>query len=120
MSDLIDRQYALEHYQYVCRRTSCKECPMHTKSTDVLDTFTDCELELFLYDLPSVQPEPRWIPIDDRLPTQEGEYLVCDHNERVFIAKFWTAFGEWGYKDIIAWQETPEPYREETDHAQLD
>ena len=65
--------------------------------------------------VPSAQPETRWVSCEKWLPTQEGEYLVCDHNERVFIAKFWTTFGEWSDKDIIAWQERPEPYREETE-----
>ena len=54
MADYIDRQYAIEHYQHVCRRTNCKECPLHIQVTD---TLTDCELELFLHNLPSAQPE---------------------------------------------------------------
>lgn len=53
--DAVSRQYAIEHYQHVCRRTNCKECPLHIQVTD---TLTDCELELFLHNLPSVQPEP--------------------------------------------------------------
>ena len=57
MDDLISRQYAIEHYPYVCRRTNCKECPLHMKATDMGDTFTDCELELFLYNLPPTQPD---------------------------------------------------------------
>ena len=50
--DLISRQYAIKHYQHVCRRTNCKECPLHIQVTD---TLTDCELELFLHNLPSAQ-----------------------------------------------------------------
>ena len=57
MDDLISRQAAIENYQYVCRRTSCKECPLHMKATDMGDRFTDCELELFLHNLPSVHPD---------------------------------------------------------------
>lgn len=52
--DCVSRQYAIEHYQHVCRRTACKECPLHIQVTD---TLTDCELELFLHNLPSAQPE---------------------------------------------------------------
>lgn len=58
MKDSVSRQAAIENYQYVCRLTSCAECPLHMKATDMGDTFTDCELELFLYNLPSAQPEP--------------------------------------------------------------
>lgn len=54
MADYIDRQIAIEHYQYVCRRTNCKECPLHIQVTD---TLTDCELELFIHNLPSAQPQ---------------------------------------------------------------
>ena len=59
MADYIDRQYAIEHYQHVCRRTKCKECPLHIQVTD---TLTDCELELFLHNLPSADAveEPEW------------------------------------------------------------
>jgi len=59
--DAVSRQYAIEHYQHVCRRTSCKECPLHIQVTD---TLTDCELELFLHNLPSAQIERkkgRWV-----------------------------------------------------------
>ena len=55
MADYIDRQYAIEHYQHVCRRTNCKECPLHIQVTD---TLTDCELELFLHNLPSADVQP--------------------------------------------------------------
>lgn len=67
--DCISRQYAIDHYQHVCRRTSCKECPLHMKATDMGDTFTDCELELFLYNLPSAQSEP-----------------LTDKEQRIFLA----------------------------------
>ena len=69
MNDLIDRQYAIENYQHVCRRTSCKECPLHTKSTSFgsgIHEFSDCELELFLRNLPSID-----IPINVAIVVHE-------------------------------------------------
>ena len=71
--DCVSRQYAIEHYQHVCRRTTCKECPLHIQVTD---TLTDCELELFLHNLPSAQPERKkgmWLP--DNRPG--GGFWVC-------------------------------------------
>ena len=126
MDDLISRQAAIENYQYVCRRTSCKECPLHMKATDMGDTFTDCELELFLHNLPSVQPEPRWIPVEDkgRLPRDGQRVLVTDEDGEIDIAYFidFTNIDEsveWWAHDYqchpIAWSETPKPYERSED-----
>lgn len=117
IDDLISRQAAIDaiYKQHIHGKNLRKfvERLGHTDafSAGILDAVSAVE------DLPSAQPETRWISCEKRIPTQEGEYLVCDHNERVFIAKFWTAFGEWGDNDIIAWQKAPEPYRKETEDA---
>ena len=81
MDDLISRQYAIKYYPHVCRRTSCKECPLHIQVTN---TLTDCELELFLHNLPSA---PQWIPVKTR---------PMDEEERAY------------YTEIYSWELTDE------------
>ena len=165
MADLIDRQYAIEHYQYACGRTSCKECPLHMKATDMGDTFTDCELELFLYNLPPAQPdldewctdckeydqekhccprwnrvirktaeevrqhaqpEPRWIPVEDkeRLPRDGQRVLITDEDGEIEVACIvdYSDIGEdieWWAHDYkchpIAWMPLPKPYKRSED-----
>lgn len=64
--------------------------------------------------LPSVQPEPKWIPCSERLPEGNGQFLISTRNWIVYVAKY--AFGKWqGFfnKNCIAWMPLPEPYRED-------
>ena len=62
-----------------------------------------------LCDLPSAQ---QWIPCSERLPDQNGKYLVVGRQKAINILKFdggrW--YGKWG---VVAWLPLPSPYREE-------
>ena len=61
-----------------------------------------------------------WIPVSERLPDKEGNYLITaqptyNHAKDIRIAH-WA--GRWaGYvkSEIIAWMPLPEPYMEEQD-----
>jgi hypothetical protein len=59
--------------------------------------------------LPSAQ---QWIPCSERLPDQNGKYLVVGRQKAINILKFdggrW--YGKWG---VVAWMPLPSPYREE-------
>lgn len=62
----------------------------------------------------------RWIPVNERLPETNGEYLVTvntDDGLEVYQDMFWAwgcLWDDWG-KAVIAWMELPEPYKE-ADH----
>lgn len=65
---------------------------------------------------------PRWIPVTERLPEEEGQYLVsCDTDYGVEVGRFYIDedgeryFGcDWNDpEDIEAWMPLPAPYREE-------
>ena len=69
-------------------------------------------------------PEPHWIPCNERLPEEDGEYLVTVKSDYMhyttrawFFVKYkiWNKqYDEGGYEArITAWMPTPEPYREE-------
>ena len=69
-------------------------------------------------DMPSVQPEPQWIPVSERVPTEDGKYMVtiygCGWNGKTFtsvsvaecIGKRWV-----GNNGVIAWMPLPEAYK---------
>ena len=71
-------------------------------------------------DLPSAQPEQRWIPCSERLP-EEGEIVLTQANIENMISlcvasrqdyNYWKG---WNTREInvVAWMPLPEPYQEE-------
>ena len=67
----------------------------------------------YINEVPSAQPEPRWIPCSEKLPTKPGRYLVTQkipYGMRVTIAYFdWNEFLD----EAVAWMSPPEPYKGE-------
>lgn len=69
--------------------------------------------------LPSVQPEPHWIPCSERLPKETGEYLVtkisigwnCKDYTENDIAYWDNHKGFCKAEKVIAWMPILEPYR---------
>ena len=71
-------------------------------------------------DFPAADVEPRWIPVTERLPEQEGRYLVsCNTDYGIEVARMYIDedgeryFGcDWNDPDDIeAWMPLPEPYK---------
>ena len=85
---------------------------------------------------PTINPEPRWIPCSERLPEDDGEYLVWmrwdfEDEPSYSIVNYDAnaeAFGEWHeyfdkytlgslgsdfeeIKGVIAWMPLPEPWK---------
>lgn len=110
MSDLIDRQAAINAIENT-------ECELTPKAWDEL---TDSIMQV-----PSAQ---QWILCSERMPNDDGEYLVCfEENYRqeygfseVGIAPFESdceSFGVWKYDGsdfydipVVAWTELPKTY----------
>ena len=70
------------------------------------------EINTILNELPSVTPqEPRWIPVTERLPKENGGYLVAVKQGYVTTA-LWVGSAE-KWKEITAWMPLPEPYGED-------
>ena len=99
MDDLISREKAIEILGEHCKMDYNKICGK------------DCECVEYmaLRDLPSAQ---QWIPCSERLPDQNGKYLVVGRQKAINILKFdggrW--YGKWG---VVAWMPLPEPYKGE-------
>lgn len=76
--------------------------------------------EGLLYLVPSAD---RWIPCSERLPSEQGQYLVtfplCNGEPWVYIlsfnkGKFYETDDEWGdveYDDVTAWMPLPKPWK---------
>ena len=109
MSDLIDRQAAIDQYGdwYVEEGTA--------------EGFIS-DMRHFLEMLPSA--EPQWIPVSERLPKETGIYLVTLKTDGVayfedefphgfvYASAYEAVTMHWGYcdKNVIAWMPLPEPY----------
>ena len=64
-----------------------------------------------------------WIPCSERLPSEQGQYLVtfplCNEEPWVYIlsfnkGKFYETDDEWGdveYDDVTAWMPLPKPWK---------
>ena len=122
MSDLIDKQAALDIYD------------------DYNVAVENGELEAYgkhrkrLLELPPAQSEPksyrmgyqagyaaaqRWIPCKTRKPEKSGLYLVTKQQKtgeiQLATAHYNTAFDEWSgngnFKKVLAWQPLPSPWK---------
>jgi hypothetical protein len=95
-------------------------------------------MQSVLYDLPSVTPKQRWIPVSERLPEEREWYLVVfkekDTDFKLIprVADYigngeneWQIIDEDGlgqeYRSIlecVAWMPLPEPYRAESEEQE--
>ena len=97
------------------------DCISRTAAIDEMHAMNPTEDYLFLDEvvqrlenLPSVQ---RWIPVSERLPEDNGEYLVTRESNGLYkyidIVKKTNVSAEIA-SDIKAWIPLPEPYQEES------
>jgi len=54
----------------------------------------------------------RWIPVSERLPKEEGLYLVYTE-EQPFVCSF--EDGEFFIDEVLAWMQLPQPYEAESE-----
>lgn len=59
----------------------------------------------------SIEQEPRWIPVSERLPEEDGGYLVAVKRGYVTTA-LWVGNVE-NWKKVTAWMPLPKPYKED-------
>lgn len=75
--------------------------------------------------LPPIHTEPHWIPVTERLPEKDGEYLTTwiDAQKKLCVNVFLVENGVWYWNQkylfpnwrIIAWMPLPEPFNEVTE-----
>ena len=66
-----------------------------------------------LKDMPSAQP--RWTPVTEALPDEDGVYLVTDHDGEVvrYVFHMNESSREFWNRNVVAWMQQPEPYKRE-------
>lgn len=107
MNDLISRQAAVDAINHICPVDTEYDCAL-------LDRV---DVRYVLSDLPSAQPEQRWIPVSERLPDGRlnKSYLVQDKDGRLAVGTYMN----WGWmfghymNDPVAWMPLPKPYETE-------
>ena len=98
---------------------------------DVLDAVNDCGICIQrILDIPSADPERKWIPVTEALPEDNRQVLVYAQSTHFVLAKYdemmepngewkkqWVTFDAWKpyytVKNVIAWMTLPEPWRGE-------
>lgn len=64
--------------------------------------------------LPSADAVQGWISCSERLPSEDGSYLVTSSFGKVYTAHFYSEHGRWQYNRrglIEAWMPLPIPYK---------
>ena len=127
--DTIDRQAAIKEilrvYEY--------EYPT---ATGAFDEFVTKIIPSIINNLPSVQPEQKWIPVSERLPEEDGDYYVTLENGVVEILGYSTTqrttypkgfyYISNGFSwrqtinPVIAWMPLPEPYLPEMNVGKME
>ena len=73
---------------------------------------------------PTIEPTTHWIPCNERLPDENGLYLIQFEDKFFMVVDFynglWNAskYGQeysFASNDVVAWMPLPEPYRESED-----
>ena len=133
MSDLISRQAAIEALKKYEELESNNFTDTSPISMMTVATIANCIEEIV--NLPSAEPERKWIPVTERLPEEETDVLVSVHfegfkgktvdlppSDYVEIASHvegvWSSLSDeykvaWKKHHVVAWMETPEPWRGE-------
>ena len=101
MDDLISRQAVLE-------ATSAKLKITGKENAETVYGY----IKKLCDDIKALPSAQQWIPCSERMPDQNGKYLVVGRQKAINILKFdggrW--YGKWG---VVAWMPLPSPYREE-------
>lgn len=117
MSDLVRREDVVEALYQAIRTT-------------LIDTFADSmSLAIVMANnLPTAEPEWRWIPVTERLPKKENKsYWICTDTKHQCECRWtnniygigksnnwgWSIFDILQYTKVIAWMLLPEPWKEE-------
>ena len=105
MDDVISRQAAIDALAKFVPYAICDEST-ESYTNGLTDAYN------LILQLPSAQPEQRWIPCGERLPEERGFYLTTTKDKAVYC-DYWNEDNFDRTEMVIAWMPLPEPYKEE-------
>lgn len=126
MSDLIERQAAIEALDVLCQEHRYKIPGKGETYSQYNEAWQDAldRAEGAIFNLPSTQPH--WIPCSEQLPPEENKtYWVCTDNGHQHECRWtnanqiwthlttdwhWNIFDIPQYTKVVAWMELPKPY----------
>ena len=109
MSDLISRQDTIDGInEYIEEYSEVDSDGNHSEKWCAMQ-----EAKMTIEDMPSAQPEQRWIPCSERLP-EYGENVLCYYEDDDYGVNHIIddEDGEWFWDGVVAWRPLPEPYEE--------
>lgn len=62
--------------------------------------------------MPTIEPQQRWIPVSERLPEKDGCYLTTTMYKQVYC-DYWNGDYFDRTETVIAWMPLPSPYKGE-------
>ena len=107
MDDLIIRKAAIDAFLTELTRRERNNL-LHTWSTVEVKYFITKMLE----NLPSAQPERKWVPVREELPREYGLYLVTTCKGNVYLWTYKPEMKEIWIHFVTAWCYLPEPHEE--------
>lgn len=123
IGDLIDRQAVIEKMRNR-KKLFCKnKIEFMALSKDEkarVDEIDNCIADLV--NAPSAEPEPKWIPVSERLPEEKEMVLITNNKGHVRCGQYQGTFDDKNYRwwwkhntleEVIAWMPLPEPWRGE-------
>lgn len=84
---------------------------------DILGQYGGETAEAYKMAIKALEQQPRWIPVYEKLPEQEGWYLISLGDKTYggadvdMYCKGWVKYGT----HVLAWMPLPEPYGESED-----
>ncbi len=75
-------------------------------------------MKILIDEQPTIQPEPQWIPVSERLP-RDGSWNIFTDGKNISVERYkadaidhFFPNGRWfELEDVIAWMPLPEPYK---------
>ena len=101
-------------YGKLLKQEPCEDCISRAQAlSDYADWFgygyRDNSFYKHLKNMPSIQPKTgHWIPVSERLPEDDGLYLVYTE-EQPFVCSF--KYRTFFIDEVLAWMPLPKPYK---------
>ncbi|MGJ1079019.1 hypothetical protein ACR77U_13340 [Enterococcus faecium] len=119
--DLIGRQVAIDALDVLCQEHRYKipgKIETYSQYNEAWQDALD-RAEGAIFNLPTAQPEQKWIPCDETVDIPDHEVMACDRYGEFIIGYLDCKDEQWLCEsddslmyDPVAWCELPKPYKE--------